>query len=181
MRNLVKTFASAALFVFLLALPAGADDFKLGIGGGATFPAGNFANVYDPGWNITLRALWLPGSSVVGLRGAGYYGQNGARNGDFPGVGMDSAQLYGFDADLALRLTGHGAEGLYAYLGGGVRALRQGVHAYGQKFSQTDTGASGNAGLGWSAHRWFVEANAVYSGVQGTGLWSFPVTVGFQF
>ncbi len=181
MKNFVKAFSLAALLLFAVALPARADDFKLGIGGGATFPVGDFANAYETGWNATVRALWIPSSSVVGIRGAAYYGQNGSKVGNVFGTKIKSAALWGLDANAAFRLTGEGAEGLYANAGIGFRSLRQGAESAGLSVSETDTSISGNAGFGYSVRSFFVEANAVYFRVLGADVWSIPVTVGFQF
>jgi len=181
MKNTVKTLAFVMLFGFTHAFPAAADDFKLGIGGGATFPIGDYADAYKTGWNATVRALWLPSSSFVGLRGAGYYGQNAPKYSEFFGTTIKNSSLYGVDANAAFRLTGKGAEGLYANAGIGFRSLRQGAEASGEKMTQTDTNISYNAGIGYSTGSFFAEANAVYFRVQGADLWSVPLTVGFQF
>jgi hypothetical protein len=184
MKITIRTFVavSAMLLVPILASPAAAEDFKLGIGGGATFTAGDYANAYKTGWHGMIRALWLPSSSVVGIRGAGYYGQNSPKGSDFAGVSVKNSALYGGDLNAAFRLTGKGAEGLYANAGIGVRAVHQEMDlgTFG-KFSQTGTNISYNAGIGYSAGWFFAEANAVYFSVGGANLWSIPVTVGFQF
>jgi hypothetical protein len=181
MRSLVKILASVILFSLPIAFPAPAEDFKLGIGGGATFPIGDYADAYKTGWTTTIRGLWLPSSSVVGLRAAGYYGQNSSKSPDFFGATIKSSSLWGLDANAAFRLTGKGAEGLYANAGIGFRGLTQGVEYAGIKESQTDVNISYNAGLGYSKGWFFTEANVVYFRVMGADLWSIPVTVGFQF
>ena len=181
MKNAVRTIASVTLFALAMSLPASAEDFKLGIGGGATFPIGDFGDAYKTGWNATVRALWLPSSSFVGIRGAGYYGQNASKYPDFFGTTIKSVGLYGVDANAAFRLTGKGAEGLYTNAGIGFRSLHQAAESTGSSFSQTDTNISYNGGLGYSARSFFVEANAVYFRVHGADIWSIPVTVGFQF
>ncbi len=181
MKSAVKALASVILFTTVVGFPALAEDFKLGVGGGATFPVGDFADAYNTGWNTSVRALWLPSSSVVGIRGAGYYGQNAPKYSDFFGIKVQDAALYGLDANAAFRLTGKGAEGLYANAGVGFRSLRQGMEGYGYKETQTDTNVSFNAGFGYSVGWFFAEANAVYFRVQGADVWSIPLTIGFQF
>jgi len=181
MKHAVTRLAHVLLLGFALASPALAEDFKLGIGGGATFPIGDYADAYKTGWTATVRALWLPSSSVVGLRAAGYYGQNSSKYPDLFGAKIKSASLFGLDANAAFRLSGRGAEGLYANAGIGFRGLTQGVESAGFKESQTDVNISYNAGLGYSSGWFFTEANVVYFRVMGADLWSIPVTVGFQF
>jgi len=175
-------FASAMLLAPVLASPAPAQDLKLGIGGGATFTAGDYADAYKTGWHGMIRALWLPSSSPVGIRGAGYYGQNSPKESDLLGASIKNSALYGGDLNAAFRLTGKGAEGLYANAGIGLRAIHQQIEApsFG-KISLTSTNISYNAGVGYSARWFFAEANVVYFKVEGANLWSIPLTVGFQF
>ncbi len=174
--------ASAVLLVPALARPATAEDFKLGVGGGPTFTLGDYADAYETGWHAMIRGLWLPASSPVGIRAAGYYGQNASKIGDFFGVSIKPSSLYGGDLDAAVRLTGKGAEGLYAFGGVGVRSIRQeaSMGVFGTT-SQTNTNVSFNGGLGYSVGWFFAEANAVYFKVEGSSLWSIPVSIGFQF
>ncbi len=68
------------LVAVVLTCPALADDFKFGFGGGATFPVWSLLGVdapvdYKTGWLVTGRALWIPKTSSLGVRVAGYYGQ----------------------------------------------------------------------------------------------------------
>ncbi len=184
MEKTIKSFvlASVVLLILILTYPAPADDFKLGIGGGATITTGDYADGYKTGWHGMVRALWFPSSSLVGVRAAACYGQNSPKNGDFFGTSIKDSTLYGGDVNAAFRLTGKGAEGVYANAGIGLRALRQEVEGAGfGKVTQTDTKLSYNAGVGYSKGWFFVEANVVYFKVQDANLWSIPVTVGFQF
>jgi len=174
-------FACGVLLILVFSFPAPAEDFKLGVGGGATFTVGDYADAYKTGWHGTIRALWIPSSSVVGVRAAACYGQNASRYGDFFGTTIGNSALYGGDVSAAFRLTGKGAEGLYANAGIGVRALRQVMEGPGFKVTQTDTKLSGIAGVGYSRGWFFAEANVVYFRVQDSDLWSIPVSVGFQF
>jgi len=180
----VKTFVSASvvLVVLTVARPAPADDLKLGIGGGATITTGDYADAYKSGWNTTARALWLPSFFFIGVRGAGYYGQNPPKMSDVSGTSNKNSALYGADANVAIRLTGKGADGLYINLGIGCRSLRKATQSPNDgTVTQTDSNISYNAGAGFSTRWFFVEANGVYFKVQGRGLVSIPVTVGVQF
>ncbi len=174
--------ASAALLLLAPAGPAPADDFKLGIGGGPTIAIGNYADAYRSGWNTIVRALWLPSSFFVGVRAAGTYGQNPPKTSEVPGRSMGNGALYGFDANVAIRLTGKGADGLYINLGIGSRSFRQETRSPTLgTMTRTDSNISYNAGVGFSTRWFFVEVNGVTFRVQGTSLVSIPVTVGFQF
>jgi len=174
--------ASVVLLVLALARPALAGDFRLGIGGGATFVTGNYADTYKSGWNGTVRALWLPSSAPVGVRGAGSYGQDAPKSSDVSGTPIGNSALYGVDVNAAVRLVGQGADGLHVNLGIGFRSLRQKIQTPSVgTVTRTDSNISYNVGAGFSTSRLFVEAEAVYFKVQGTSLVSIPVTVGFQF
>jgi hypothetical protein len=180
-RGIRNHSASVGLLVLTLAYPARADDFKLGIGGGATITTGNYADAYKSGWNTTARALWLP-SFLIGARGAAYYGQNPPKTSGVLGTSIENSALYGADANVAIRLIGKGADGLYIHLGIGFRSLHQKTQSPNDgAVTQTDSNISYDAGAGFSSSWFFVEANGVYFKVQGRSLVSIPVTVGFQF
>ncbi len=173
-------------FIFLLALtqadPASAADFRLGIGGGASIVVGNFADAYRSGWTTTFRALWLPSSFPLGVRGAAYYGENPAKTSDVPGISTETGALWGIDADVAVRLLGKGADALYVDLGVGSRSLRSETRSPScGTLKATDANISYNAGAGYSGRWFFVEAGGVFFRVQGKSLVSIPVTFGVQF
>ncbi len=174
--------ASVILLVLTLASPASADDFKLGVGGGGTIVTGAYADAYKSGWNAAVRALWIPSSSFLGVRGAGYFGQNPPKTSDPSSAAIGRSTLSGVDANLAVRLTGKGADGLYVDLGIGFRSLRRTTRGPNDgTVTGTDTNISYNAGAGFSTRWFFVEANGVYFRLQGRGLVSIPVTFGVQF
>jgi hypothetical protein len=143
---------------------------------------GNYADAYKSGWNTTVRALWIPSFFFIGVRAAGYYGQNPAKTSDVIEISIKNSALYGFDVNAAIRVSGEGARGLYVNLGIGSRSLRTETQSptFGT-VTRTDSNISFNAGAGFSAGWFFVEANGVWFKVQGTNLVSIPVTVGFQF
>ena len=177
-------YLASLLVALTLACPALADDLKFGIGGGATFTSLGvvFGSDFKTGWNVTGRALWFPSGFFLGVRGAGYYGQSPPAEAYFLGVSSKNATLAGGDLDLAIRLVGKGAGGLYLDLGIGVRSFRQEVEnspTGGWTFS--DTSVSYNGGLGFSSGWFFAEANLVYFRVQNSDFVSIPLTVGFQF
>ena len=174
--------AAVVLLVLMLAEPVAAEDFKLGIGGGATITTGSYQSIYKSGWNATARALWFPSSFFIGVRGAGTYGQNPAKEPDEPGTSVKTSAFWGVDANAAIRLTGKGAEGLYVDLGIGFRSLRQEAESPGTgAVTRTDSGISYNGGAGYSTSWFFVEASVVRFRVQGTAFVIIPVTVGVQF
>jgi hypothetical protein len=115
------------------------------------------------------------------LRASACYGQNASKTGDFFGISFKDSALYGGDLGAAFRLTGRGAEGLYATAGIGVRALRQEVEGPGFRETQTDTKLSYNGGFGYSKGWFFAEAGVVSFKLNDANIWSIPVTVGFQF
>jgi hypothetical protein len=179
-----RTLVSAAvgLLALTLASPAPADDFRLGIGGGPTFVTGNLAEAYKSGWNATVRALWFPSFIPIGVRGAGYYGQDPPKASDVPGAPIGNCALYGVDANAAVRLLGKETDGLYIDLGVGFRSLRQKIQVPNDgTLTRTDSNISYSAGAGFFSRWFFIEFNAVYFRVQGKSLLSIPVTVGFQF
>jgi hypothetical protein len=102
------------LVALSFARPAPADDFKFGIGGGATFTSLDiiFGDGFKSGWTVTGRALWFPSGFFLGVRGAGYYGQTSPMTVYFLGVPVKNATLAGGDLNLAVRLVGKGADGL---------------------------------------------------------------------
>ena len=174
--------ASVVLLALTLAHPASADDFKLGIGGGTTIVTGTFFDSYKSGWSTAVRALWFPSSFFIGVRGAGYYGQNPPKTSDPSSTAIGSSTLFGFDANVAIRLLGKGADGLYVDLGLGSRSLRGETRCPGcGTVTGTESNISYNVGAGFSTKWFFVEANGVYFRVQGKGLVSIPVTFGIQF
>ena len=180
MKKAFKTavLVSVALLAASLAAPAVASDsFKIGIGGGATFTAGDFSTLYKTGWNGTVRALWVP-VPLLGLRVAGYYGQNAPS--DSLGGTVKTASLYGADANAVVML-GSGTSGFYFNGGLGFRSLQQKVSLAGGETTTTSSQVSYNAGAGVSMGYLFAEANAVYFSISGVNMWSFPVTVGVQF
>ena len=143
---------------------------------------GNNADVYESGWTATVRALWLPSSSIIGVRGAGYYGQDPPKPSDASGTPAGNSALYGVDANAAVRLAGKGADGLHVILGIGFRRLRRKIRTPNiGTVTRTDSNISYNVGAGFSRRWLFVEADAVHFKLQGTSLVSIPVTVGFQF
>jgi len=182
MEKAAKTFVSAlvVLLAVVLACPvAASDDFKIGIGGGATFLSGDYSKVYNTGWTGTVRAMWVPSWFILGIRGAGYYGQNSPS--DSLGGAIKASTLYGADANAVLRLIGTGANGLYLNGGFGFRSLQTKVSLAGGEQSTTTSQVCYNGGAGFSTGWFFAEANVVYFSVSGTNFLSYPVTVGVQF
>ena len=179
-----KTLLSASFVLLLLTLagPAMAEDFKLGIGGGAALTTGTYAHAYKSGWLAAVRALWFPSGFFIGVRAAGSYGQNPPKAVTERETSTASSALWGVDVSAAIRLTGRGADGLYLDTGIGSRSFRREVPspAAGAE-TRTDSNISYNAGAGFSTRWFFVEAGGVYFRVQGTNVISIPLTVGFQF
>jgi hypothetical protein len=186
MRASARPTAAAAIVLISLALarPAPAADLKFGLGGGATFTSNDivFGSDFKTGWTVTGRVLWFPSGSFLGVRGAGYYGQSSPLESYFLQTTVKNATLAGGDLNLAVRLTGKGAEGFYLNAGIGLRSYRQEAESPSAgRWTFSDTNISYNGGLGFSWGRFFAEANAVYFKVQESDFVSIPVTIGFQF
>jgi len=184
-----KTLAFASVFLLALTLagPAPAGEVKFGIGAGATFPVWSLLGFdvpadYKTGWLVTGRGLWIPSSSSLGVRVAGYYGQVPATSDVLFGVAHSTLSGGGADLNLAFRLVGNGPEFLYLNGGIGFRTLRQKVeNRYAETLILSDTNISYNGGFGVSLGPAFGEVNIVYFKLQNSEFLAVPVTVGFQF
>ena len=180
-------FASVFLLALTLAGPAPAGEVKFGIGAGATFPVWSLLGFdvpadYKTGWLVTGRGLWIPSSSSLGVRVAGYYGQVPATSDVLFGVAHSTLSGGGADLNLAFRLVGNGPEFLYLNGGIGFRTLRQDVgDRSSHPLTLSDTSISYNLGFGVSVNQVFGEVNVVYFKVQNSEFLAVPVTVGFQF
>lgn len=109
-------------------------------------------------------------------------GQTSPTTAYFLGTSVQNGTLAGGDLNLAFRLVGKGADGLYLNAGTGVRSYRQDVETSPRgKWTFSDTNISFNGGLGYSSGWFFTEANVVYFKVQNSDFVSIPLTVGFQF
>jgi hypothetical protein len=185
----VKTLAvaSVALLALALAGPARAGDVKFGFGAGATFPVWSLLGFdvpadYKTGWLVTARGLWIPATSSLGVRVAGYYGQIPVTNDILWGDANSTLSGGGADLNLAFRLVGKGPEGLYLNAGIGFRTLHQKVeNRYSETLILSDTNISYNGGLGVSLGPVFGEVNVVYFMVHDLEFLAVPVTIGFQF
>lgn len=189
MGKTAKTLAFASVFLLALTLagPAPAGDAKFGIGAGATFPVWSLLGFdapadYKTGWLVTARGLWIPSSSSLGVRVAGYYGQIPVTSDVLFGVAHSTLAGGGADLNLAFRLAGKGPEGLYLNAGIGFRTLRQEVRdGYPFPLVLSDTNISYNGGFGASMGSIFGEVNVAYFKVQNSEFLAVPVTIGFQF
>jgi hypothetical protein len=170
-----------------LTCPALADDFKFGLGAGATWPVwslitGEAPVDYKTGWLVTGRALWIPKTSSLGVRVAGYYGQIPVTSGIALGEAESTLAGGGADLNLAVRLVGKGADGIYLNVGIGFRTLRQELeNGNSQKLTFSDTNISYNGGFGVSLGPAFGEVNIVYFKAQNFEFLALPVTIGLQF
>ena len=107
-----------AAFAFLAcAIPAQAQT-TLYIGGGATFPTGDFGDAFSTGWMGVGGVLFGMGDSGFSVGGEVFYGQNGAKDEYSTVFGDATTSPYGV---MAIADYAFGSEdGLRPYLFGGL-------------------------------------------------------------
>ena len=147
----------------------------IGIGVGALFPEGAFAEFNDPSYFVQSRSLYV--EKIIGGRAAAYYGDTGGSN------GQGGGHVYGFDFDFLLKF-GSATTFFYAYGGAGYGGLTYSAPG------PTPGSAVHHSGYDWCwtggvgvtiKKKFYIEASYVSYQTNPDTTDFIPVVVGFQF
>lgn len=176
MKKLIPGLAALAL-VFSAGTVSAQSSVSLGIAAGAAIPVGDFADVYNTGYNGTVMLGLKPALSPIGIRVDGMYNKFVGRD-DVIGNPPD-ASIIGGTANLVYFLPG---VGIRPYLIGGV-----GYYGLKQDIEGVDRiGKAGvNGGIGaqfpLSGFNTFLEARFHHVSTEGGSTQFIPVIFGLSF
>lgn len=179
----MKRIAFSVLAVLSLAGVAGLSaqqGVRVGIGGGAQLPTGDYGNFDKMGWLIGGDVTyWLTGAPV-GIRADVQYAQTSHKNnvdGNSKVTGGLAEVVYAF---------GTSAEQLRPYILGGVGyySVKVEVTGFGSA-SESKVGFGGGAGVafkvGTGSTRFFIEGKFVSVSTSGSSTTFFPLRAGLRF
>ena len=156
------------------------EGIKVGIGGGAQLPTGDYGNVDKMGWLIGGDVTyWLTGAPI-GIRGDVQYAQTSHKNnvdGSSKVVGGLAEVVYAFGTE---------AEQLRPYILGGVGYYNVKVEVTGfGSVSESKVGFGGGAGVafkvGTGTTRFFIEGKFVSVSTTGGSTTFIPLRAGLRF
>ncbi len=141
---------SLAIALVLLAAAAvsrgqGAPGFHIGVSGGAVFPTGNQADVFDTGWNATLLFPINFGDSPFGIRFDGSYGELGTKNTLVGFVGNGTSRIIDGTFDFVI---GPHIGSVQPYAIGGVGAYD--LRFQGQEVDASNIFSDSTTRFGWN-------------------------------
>lgn len=179
----MKRMVFSVLAVLSLAGVAGLsaqEGVRLGIGGGAQLPTGDYGNFDKMGWLIGGDlTYWLTGAPV-GIRADVQYAQTSHKNnvdGNSKVIGGLAEVVYAF---------GTSAEQLRPYILGGVGYYNVKVEVTGfGSVSESKVGFGGGAGVafkvGTGSTRFFIEGKFVSVSTSGSSTTFIPLRAGLRF
>lgn len=156
------------------------EGLRIGIGGGAQLPTGDYGNFDKMGWLIGGDlTYWLTGTPV-GIRADVQYAQTSHKNnvdGNSKVIGGLAEVVYAF---------GTSAEQLRPYILGGVGYYNVKVTITGAgSVSESKVGFGGGAGVafkvGTGSTRFFIEGKFVSVSTSGSSTTFFPLRAGLRF
>lgn len=178
--------------------PAGMS-YYWGVGGGAAVPSNGLDNVFDTGYNASLRLGWRSNDNPFGVRFEGMYNQFKGK--EIGGVDFDAASTWGVMANAVLDFPWNVDRSSAFYLTGGV-----GAHGFNSfdideedidglinddvvdepdliRESTTNFGVNAGVGLrfGVGGSNLFLEGRWVNVFTDGTDRRYFPITLGITF
>jgi opacity protein-like surface antigen len=166
------SFAAAALF---LMVPSSLFAQSIFVGGGATFPTGEFGDYADTGWIGVAGVLFPVGEGGLNVGVEGFYGQNNHND-----VDGDKTNPYGAMAILEYDIGDDEGVGAYLFGGAGLLVHKFGTDATEGGGSETNFGYEAGAGvsfpLGGSTSLW---AEGRYMGASGTNFFGILAGLGF--
>lgn len=187
----MKRMVFSVLAVLSLAGVAGLsaqEGLRIGIGGGAQLPTGDYGKADKMGWLIGGDVTyWLTGAPV-GIRADVQYAQTSHK--DQGGVAIDgNSKVIGGLAEVVYAF-GTSAEQLRPYVLGGVgyynvkvKATVPGVGTF--DGSESKVGFGGGAGVafkvGTGSTRFFIEGKFVSVSTSGSSTTFFPLRAGLRF
>lgn len=180
----MKRMVFSVLAVLSLAGVAGLsaqEGVRIGIGGGAQLPTGDYGKFDKMGWLIGGDlTYWLTGAPV-GIRADVQYAQTSHKNnvdGNSKVIGGLAEVVYAF---------GTSAEQLRPYIFGGVGYYNVKVTIPSLSFDQSESkvGFGGGAGVafkvGTGSTRFFIEGKFVSVSTSGSSTTFFPLRAGLRF
>jgi len=135
----------ALLAIFCLSVPAQVSAQGVWVGGGVTFPTGDYADWHNTGFT-TVAGIGFPvGPEGLGVFAEGFYGQNSIDDETHPGA---KTSPFGIMAGASYSLSPEEDAGLYVFGQAGLMVHRWTADDHD---SETDNGLafSGGAGYGF--------------------------------
>jgi hypothetical protein len=176
MKKLSSGLAALALVFGASALPA-QSAVNIGIAAGAAIPVGDFADLYNTGYNGTVMLGIKPALSPVGLRVDGMYNKFVGR--DDVSVDQPDASIIGGTANIVYYLPGVGIRP-YLIGGGGYYGLKLDV-AGAERTGKFGVNGGVGAQFALSGFNTFLEARFHHVDTEGGSTQFIPVIFGLSF
>jgi hypothetical protein len=165
-----------------------AQGNRFALGGGASFPTGNYDDIANVGWHLTGSVNFGRHDSRFGFLVDGTYGEFGLDSEGLTGGPLEVRQrwIYG-TGNLVYRFKRAGASHANPYLIGGAGVYTsKGVGADADLFgdtSSTDFGVNAGVGLNYTVSRIVLFAEARYHTVfsDPSDTHYIPLTIGIRF